>query len=161
MKKTTRALYDTSIDQAHGQNNATVKGDGGAVGLTENPAALRRWIVSGLDMSRVIRVFQASAEKKTHRTGIRHHEQTKHAQMAFVRDVKSLYCAMWQMGNPFCDEINDLLVLDSRDVADPVIITVLSQIEKLGQEQYDIYVYRWAACDSDKAYRRSHKEKQP
>ena len=101
VKKTTRALYDTSIDQAHEQNNATVKGDGGAVGLTENPAALRRWMVSGREMSRVIREFQASAEKKNHRTGILHHEQTKHAQMAFVRDVKSLHCAMGEMGNPF------------------------------------------------------------
>ena len=32
-----------AIDQAHEQNNASVKGDGGAVGLTENLAALRRW----------------------------------------------------------------------------------------------------------------------
>ena len=28
-----------AIDQAHEQNNAMVKGDGGAVGLTENPNA--------------------------------------------------------------------------------------------------------------------------
>ena len=34
-------------DRAHEQNNAAVKGDGGAVGLTENPAALHRWMVSG------------------------------------------------------------------------------------------------------------------
>ena len=31
-----------AIDQAHEQNHAIVKGDGGAVGLTENPSALRR-----------------------------------------------------------------------------------------------------------------------
>ena len=30
------------------------KGDGGAVGLTENPAALRRWMVSGPEMARLI-----------------------------------------------------------------------------------------------------------
>ncbi len=140
VKKTTRAFSAIAIDQAHEQNNATVKGDGGAVGLTENPAALRRWMVSGPEMSRVIREFQASAEKKTQRTGILHHEQTKHAQMAFVRDVKSLHCAMGEMWNPFCDESNDLLVLDSRDVADRVIITALRQIEMLGQEQYERYV---------------------
>ena len=108
--------------------------------LVFNFSARRRWIVSGPEMSRVIREFQASAEKKTHRTGILHHEQTKHAQMAFVRDVKTLHCAMGEMGNPFCDESNDLLVLDSRDVADPVIITALRQMEMLGQEQYERYI---------------------
>ena len=140
VKMTTRAFSVIAIDQAHEQNNATVKGDGGAVGLTENPAAMRRWMVSGPEMSRVIREFQASADNKTHRTGILHHEQTKHAQMVFVRYVKSLHCAMGEMGNPFCDESNDLLVLDNGDVADPVIITALRQMEVLGQEQYERYV---------------------
>ena len=95
-------------------------------------------MVSGPEMSRVIGEFQASAKRKT-RTGILYHPQTKHAQMAFVRDVKSLYCAMGEMGNPCCDESNDLLVLDSRDLAAPVLITALCQIEMLGQEQYERY----------------------
>ena len=51
-----------AIDQAHEQNNASVKDDGGAVGLTENPAALRRWMVSGPEMARVIAEFQATSE---------------------------------------------------------------------------------------------------
>ena len=38
VKKTGRAF---SIDQAHEQNNACVKDDGGAVGLTQNPQALQ------------------------------------------------------------------------------------------------------------------------
>ena len=40
VKKTTHSFSAFAIDQAHEQNNASVKGDGGAVGLTENPAAL-------------------------------------------------------------------------------------------------------------------------
>ena len=35
-----------AIDQTHEQNNAVNKGDGGAIGLTEYPAALRRWMVA-------------------------------------------------------------------------------------------------------------------
>ena len=42
-------IYNTSnkfsamaIDQCHEQNNALVKGSGAAIGLTENPGALRR-----------------------------------------------------------------------------------------------------------------------
>ena len=38
--KTGRVFSGIPIDQAHEQNNALIKGDGGAVGLTDNPAAL-------------------------------------------------------------------------------------------------------------------------
>ena len=40
--KSSRRFSAIAIDQAHEQNHGTVKGDGGAVGLTENPGALRR-----------------------------------------------------------------------------------------------------------------------
>jgi len=36
-----------AIDQVHEQANAVIKGDGGAVGITEDPSALRRWMVAG------------------------------------------------------------------------------------------------------------------
>ena len=41
VQKTCKVISTISIDQAHEQNNAMVKGDGGAVGLTENPATLQ------------------------------------------------------------------------------------------------------------------------
>ena len=53
-----------AIDQAHKQNNASVKGDGGAVGLTENPAALHRWMVSGPEMACLIKEFGLAVHKK-------------------------------------------------------------------------------------------------
>ena len=79
-----------AIDQAHEQKNALVKGDGGAVGLTENPAALWRCMVSGPEMDRVIAEFQATSETKK---------------------------------------------------ADPAVINIAREIEKLGQEQHDSYVH--------------------
>ena len=60
VRKTKRAFSAIAIDQAHEQNNASVKGDGGAVGLTENPAALRRWMVSGPEVARAINEFQTT-----------------------------------------------------------------------------------------------------
>ena len=100
VKKTTHAFAALAIDQAHEQNNASVKCDGEAVGLTENPAALRRWMVSGPEMARVIAEFQATADTRTKKTEFRHHEPTKHTQLAFSRDVKSLSGVMREMGNP-------------------------------------------------------------
>ena len=42
VNKSSKRFAAIAIDQAHEQNNAIVKGDGGAVGLTENSSALRR-----------------------------------------------------------------------------------------------------------------------
>jgi hypothetical protein len=139
VKKTTHSFSSIAIDQAHEQNNASVKGDGGAVGLTENPAALRRWMVSGPEMARLIGEFEASLEK-TRQPDFRHHEQTKHVQMTFAQDVRSLTSTIEEMGNPFSENSSDLLVLDNRDLADQAVIDTLRKIEKLGQEQYDTYV---------------------
>ena len=38
--KTSRKFSAMAHDQAHEQNNALVKGDGGALGLTDNPSTL-------------------------------------------------------------------------------------------------------------------------
>ena len=40
--KTERKFSGLPIDHAHEQNNAVIKGDGGAIGLTEDKSALRR-----------------------------------------------------------------------------------------------------------------------
>jgi len=74
VKKTTHVFSGIAIVQAHEQNNASVKGDGGAVGLTENPAALRHWMVSGPEMARLIGEFEVST-KKRNKTDFRRHEQ--------------------------------------------------------------------------------------
>ena len=42
-----------AIDQAHEQANAVIKGEGGAIGVTEDPSALRRWMVAGPKVSRL------------------------------------------------------------------------------------------------------------
>ena len=71
----------------------------------------------------MIAEFQATADTRTKKTDFRHHEQTKHTQLAFARDVKSLSGVMRAiMGNPFCDDSSVLLVLDSRDLAYPAVI---------------------------------------
>ena len=67
--KTNRSF---SFDQAHEQANAIVKGDGGAVGLTENPNALQRWMFGGPEISRMVAEF----EDGTIHGSTKHHEQT-------------------------------------------------------------------------------------
>ena len=113
-----------------------MKGDRDALGLTENPAAVNRWMLSGPEMARVVGEFEASTEKRKKTD----HEQTKHAQMAFARDLKALTGAIEDVGNPFCEKSSVyLLVLDTRGLADAAVIDTLNQIEKLGQDGYDTY----------------------
>ena len=121
----------------HKQNYATVEGDGGAVGLTQNPAALQRWMVSGPEMAFLINEFQESIDKPEMKTDDRHHEQCESTQKAFFNQVKALSNVIDEMGNPFTDESNDLLVLDTRDIVDSSVVSVMCHLKKLGQEQYD------------------------
>ena len=44
------------------------------------------------------------------------------------------------MGNPFCESSSDLLVLDSRIIADSAVADTVFQIEKLGLDKYEAYV---------------------
>lgn len=56
-----------AIDPAHEQANAIIKGDGSAVGVTEvteDPSALRRWIVAGPEVSHLVAVHDTASEAK-------------------------------------------------------------------------------------------------
>ena len=58
--KSTGPFSAIAIDHAHEQNNAVVKGDGGAIGLTQNLRALLRWIVAGPEIARTIDGFETA-----------------------------------------------------------------------------------------------------
>ena len=47
------------IDHKHEQNNKKVKGDGGAIGLTENSVQLLQWIVCGPEVACVVEEFNS------------------------------------------------------------------------------------------------------
>jgi hypothetical protein len=62
VKKSDRSFSATATDHAHEQLNAAVKGDGGAIGLTENENALRRWLIAGPEIARLILFDMSSTE---------------------------------------------------------------------------------------------------
>ena len=53
-----------AIDQAHEQANAVIKGEGGAFGVTEDPSALRRWMVAGPEVSRLATEYEIVSEAR-------------------------------------------------------------------------------------------------
>lgn len=56
--KTQNRFSYMALDQAHEQNNEVVKGPGGAIGLTENPAVFRCWMVAGPEQARLREEFE-------------------------------------------------------------------------------------------------------
>ena len=77
------------VHLAHEQNNACSKRGGGAVGLTDNPSALQRWLVAGPEVTALIKDFEDAHQLM----GRRHeviHDQTANVQNAFRKDVCSL-----------------------------------------------------------------------
>ena len=48
-----------------------------------------------------------------------HHDQKANVQNAFRKDVCSLGNVMEELGNPFEEESEELVVLDSKEIADP------------------------------------------
>ena len=137
--KTMRPFSCIVIDQAHEQNNSTIKSDGGAIGLTQEPDALRRWMVSGPEVMMITGEFEATIEglQKETSTATHHHEQTKSKQVTFAQHVVKLVEVIEEMGTPFLEEISDLFKLDTRDIIDPSVAASLRQALEMGQQPYD------------------------
>ena len=107
-----------AIDQCHEQNNATVKESGGAIGLTTDPLALRRWIVAGPEVARIVVEFEEYASIAQEDGKHLHHEQYCSVQRTFQKDVNSLIAVFEEFRNPFLEKGQDLLVIDTRDIMD-------------------------------------------
>ena len=138
--KTSNKFSAMAIDQCHEQNNATVKGSGGAIGLTTDPSALRRWMVAGPEVARIIVEFEDHANITQEVDKHLHHEQYCSAQQKFQKDVSSLITVFEEFGNPFLEKGQDLLVLDTRDIMDKSVGKTVQEIEAIGEDQYKVFI---------------------
>ena len=122
VQKTNRTFFSIATDQAHEQNNAYIKGDGGAVGLLDNLNALQRWMVAGREVARVIGEFEmAQVHHHDNKVQTLHHDQTESIQKSFDKDVRSLVSVFEKLSNPFLEETTDIFVLDTKEVASPSV----------------------------------------
>ena len=51
-----------ALNHNHKHENELIKGDGGAVGLTDNPTALKRWMAVGPEIARMVSEFEFTFE---------------------------------------------------------------------------------------------------
>ena len=61
-------------------------------------------------------------------------------QMKFVVEVKNLTEVIHSYGNPFLEESKELLLLGSRNIVDSGRSRLVSEVETIGQKQYDDFV---------------------
>ena len=135
--KTERLFSSIALDHTHEQVNGEVKGEGGAVALTENPAALRRWMISGPESARMVEEFEgeiSTAETQGH------HEQKPVVQSAFTKDVSNLVSSIEELENPFLEEGNELTAIHTRDVVDAAVVSTVQNVRKIGEGQFQAFI---------------------
>ena len=88
--------------------------DAGAIGLTEDPAALRRWTVAGPEFVDEISASIRNAQVKKPK----HYAYTYAAQKDFFDKVARLQVTISEMSDPFEEESTDLYALDTKDIVD-------------------------------------------
>ena len=137
--KTERPISSIALDHAHEQLNSEVKGEGGAVGLTENPAALARWIVGMPEVARMTKEFEDAAPAPKYQ----HHEQTPVTQATFTKDVLRVVSSFEDLGNPFNEKSKELIAVHTKDVADETIVNTVQNVVSIGEAQFNTFVQEW------------------
>ena len=139
VQKTQHFFSLIALDHNHEQQNEAIKGDGGAVGLTESPSALRRWMVAGPETARVVNKFESTFEA-TKPSDKRHHEQVPSVQKAFSNDVQGLISVLEEIGNPFMEDSTQLIALDTKQIMPECVVQAIKTAKQKGQSQYDQFV---------------------
>ena len=61
-------------------------------------------------------------------------------QIKFVKNVHALISVLEEMGNPFEEESEDLMVIDTREILSPAAVTTVQTVLKIGQGQFLSFV---------------------
>ena len=138
-QKSSRKFSSMAHDQIHEQQNAKVKGDGGAIGITENEAALQQWMVAGPESANIVNEF----EDEFHRgkdNDTRHHEQLPIIQKSFASDFNNVMSCFEKLGNPFSEDSRDLYALDTKVLMSDEVVATLRSVQNKGKDQYEKFV---------------------
>jgi len=136
IQKTKRPFSAISVDHAHEQANKLIKEEGGAIGLTESEQALRRWMIAGPEICRMLNDFENASEMDS----ACHHEQTAAHQKSFLIGCKNLIGTFHELGNPFCESSTQLLSLQSKIIVNESAASVVNNIFEIGSQQYSDFV---------------------
>jgi len=110
------------------------------VGVFNKPTALQRWMMAEQEIARLIGELQDEPDLRNRPPDIRHHDQSASVQSAFIKDVQSMVNVMEDFGNTFEKDSQDLLVLDTKEIAPPAAVDALHRAHEMGQLHFDNFV---------------------
>jgi hypothetical protein len=139
VRKTNHVFSTIAMDQAHEQINATLKDEGGIIGITENPQSLRRWLLATPEVLHMLEEFQKDTPHDAHDQDTRHHEQVPSTQATFQKHVVALTSTIKDMGDPFLEDSSYLKALDTKNIMNENAVETLYSIQERGKTQYDAY----------------------
>ena len=96
-------------------------------------------MVAGPEVARVIVEFENFNMYPRIQEETRHYEETPSMQNTFARDVRSLVAVIEELGNPFEEDSQDLLVLDTKEIADPAVIETVRNAKQIGKDQFEAF----------------------
>ncbi|KAK3785629.1 hypothetical protein RRG08_015514 [Elysia crispata] len=138
-----------------------MKGDGGIIlGITNSDIALRRWMIAGPEMARLLIIieYNDNQSKKLNDTE-RHHEQIPSVQKTFLSHDKNVTEIMEELGNPFADTSADLYSLETKQLMSERLDTLMTVFEKLSPEIYKVKtktsqpaIYKQSSIDATCCY---------
>ena len=131
ISRTPNVFSAMNNDQCYDQLNKLLKGDGGDTGIAEDEDRLRKWMVCGPEVARIVMEFEKnSVLKQTRKIEYRHHEETVAYQKRFKTHANCHVTEIKKIGDPFIiiDEECELVQLDTREVMCPNIVKSISEI---------------------------------
>ena len=124
------------IDHAQEQNNKLVKEDSGAIGMTENSAELKCWMIWGPERARRASEFKENmASPRESKAIYLYHKQTKSFQDKFRQHVVPLVSKMEELENPFLENDETLVCLDKKDIAENIVCDRVNKIESVEKQK--------------------------
>jgi len=69
-----------------------------------------------------------------------HHDQRSSVQGNFVKQVSALVASFEELGNPFTDDTDQLVVLDTKVIGSNANVQALYSADKIGSDQYNLFV---------------------
>ena len=124
-----------AIDQAHEHANAVIKSDGEPISITEDAAALRRWMVAGPEVSRLVAEYESLTDAKNANESDRHQGQTEDTQRAFFGKAQKLYIA--RNGKSLSGRDKDLLSLDTKTIAASTAAEMVTSHHQNGKIRFE------------------------
>ena len=103
MQKTNRKFSRIGLNHNHEQLNAKVKSVSGVISLTEHESAIRRWLIAGPQIARLLEEYE---DNEAEILAVReNHDSSRATQRKFKQDVRLLAPAIEE---PFADDSFDL-----------------------------------------------------